>query len=161
MAKTDKALLYHQLTAQLQSLYENENNFMTNAANLCSLVFYNVANVNWAGFYWLKQQELVVGPYQGRIPCTRIPLGKGVCGIAAQQMKIQIENDVLSATNYIACDHETRAEIVVPVIVKKVLIGVFDVDSTLKNNFDQIDAEGLQLLVDIFAQSTKINFHLD
>lgn len=158
MVKTDKALLYHQLSAQLKSLYENENNFIANAANLCSLVFHSIPDLNWVGFYFLYDQELVLGPYQGRIPCTRINIGKGVCGRSAQSSQIIIENDVSTITNYIACDKQTRSEIVLPVIDKDRLIGVFDVDSRVKDNFDQDDAKGLEELVDIFCQSSEIDF---
>ena len=108
-----------------------------------------IENINWAGFYLYKQGELVLGPFQGKPACTRIPLGKGVCGTAAQTREIQVVKDVDLFPGHIACDAASKSEIVIPIIKGNRLIGVLDIDSPVKARFDDRDARGLSDFVDI------------
>jgi GAF domain-containing protein len=147
----EKAKLYASLVVQLMSLLKGEHDFMANAANFSALLFNSLPKVNWAGFYFLQGNELVLGPFQGNPACVRIPMGKGVCGVAAQQLETIIVPNVHEFPGHIACDVASNAEIVVPLFDGERLLGVLDLDSTVIGRFDDQDAEGLNELVTVFV----------
>lgn len=149
---SSKPALYEELAAQARSLVETETDFIANAANFSSLVYHSLEGLNWAGFYFYDGHELVVGPFQGKPACVRIPLGKGVCGTAAQARQTQIVRDVHEFAGHIACDSASQSEIVVPLIAGDgTLIGVWDVDSPHVGRFDEEDAKGMETLCRIFV----------
>jgi L-methionine (R)-S-oxide reductase len=144
-----KVELYAQLRSQLRSLLEGECDFIANAANFSSLVYHSLPDLNWAGFYLLKDDELVLGPFQGKPACVRIEIGKGVCGTAAELMQTVVVANVHEFPGHIACDSESNAEIVVPLIKDGRLIAVLDLDSPSMGRFDDEDAKGLNELAEI------------
>jgi GAF domain-containing protein len=146
-----KTKLYASLTVQLLSLLKGEHDFIANAANFSALLFNALPNVNWAGFYFLQGEELVLGPFQGNPACVRIPMGKGVCGVAAAQCETIIVPNVHEFPGHIACDVASNSEIVVPLFDGERLLGVLDLDSPLMGRFDDQDAEGLNELVTVFV----------
>ena len=146
-----KAKLYASLVVQLLSLLKGEYDLIANAANFSALLFNSLPNVNWAGFYFLRGDELVLGPFQGNPACVRIPMGKGVCGVAAQQCETIIVPNVHEFPGHIACDVASNSEIVVPLFDGERLLGVLDLDSPTIGRFDDQDAEGLNELVTIFV----------
>jgi GAF domain-containing protein len=150
---TSRADLYANLAAQLRSLLEGENDMIANAANFAALVYHSLPDLNWAGFYFKQGEELVLGPFQGQPACVRIPMGKGVCGTAAQQRQTLLVDDVHDFPGHIACDSASNSEIVVPLVRGEELIGVLDLDSPLSARFDDEDARGLNALVNIFLES--------
>ncbi len=150
-----KAELYALLQSQLSSLLEGERDFIANAANFSALLYHSLPDVNWAGFYLLKESELVLGPFQGQPACVRIEIGKGVCGTAAQQRETIMVENVHEFPGHIACDSASNSEIVVPLIRDGELIGVLDLDSPLLARFDEEDAEGLNDLVSVFMGSLR------
>lgn len=152
-----KPEIYAQLRQDLTSLLAGERDFIANAANMSALVYQALPQINWAGFYVLRGEELVLGPFQGQPACVRIALGKGVCGTAAIQKQTVIVPDVHQFPGHIACDSASNAEIVVPVLENGRLIGVFDVDSPEFDRFDEKDARGLNDLVEIFMKATDVN----
>ncbi len=148
---TDKSKLYASLVVQLLSLLKGEHDFIANAANFSALLFNSLPNVNWAGFYFLHDDELVLGPFQGNPACVRIPMGKGVCGVAAQQCETIIVPNVHEFPGHIACDVASNSEIVVPLFDGERLLGVLDLDSPIIGRFDDQDAEGLNELATVFV----------
>lgn len=146
-----KPKLYASLVVQLLSLLKNEHDLVANAANFSALLFNSLPNVNWAGFYFLKGEELVLGPFQGNPACVRIPMGQGVCGVAAQQVETIIVPNVHEFPGHIACDVASNSEIVVPLFDGERLLGVLDLDSQMIGRFDDQDAEGLNELVTVFV----------
>ena len=146
-----KPKLYASLVVQLLSLLKGEHDFIANAANFSALLFNSLPNVNWAGFYFLQGEELVLGPFQGNPACVRIPMGQGVCGVAAQQCETIIVPNVHEFPGHIACDVASNAEIVVPLFDGERLLGVLDLDSPTIGRFDDQDAEGLNELVTVFV----------
>ena len=149
--ETVKSKLYASLVVQLLSLLKGEHDFIANAANFSALLFNSLPNVNWAGFYFLQGEELVLGPFQGNPACVRIPMGKGVCGVAAQQLETIIVPNVHEFPGHIACDVASNSEIVVPLFDGERLLGVLDLDSPLIGRFDDQDAEGLNELATVFV----------
>ncbi|QBG37684.1 GAF domain-containing protein [Litorilituus sediminis] len=121
-------------------------------ANISALLFEHLDEVNWVGFYRLVDNELVLGPFQGKVACIRIPLSKGVCGAAAITQEVQRVADVHQFSGHIACDASTNAEIVLPVIVNNSVVAVLDIDSQSFSRFDEADQQGLQAIVDVFSQ---------
>jgi L-methionine (R)-S-oxide reductase len=148
----DKTELYRQLTNQLRALLGDESDLVANAANTAALIYHTLPDMNWAGFYFLKGDELVLGPFQGKPACVRIQLGKGVCGTAAAERKTLVVPDVHKFPGHIACDSASNSEIVVPLIKDNKLLGVLDVDSPILGRFDEEDQKGLELLVGIFVE---------
>lgn len=146
-----KPKLYASLVVQLMSLLKDEHDLVANAANFSALLFNSLPNVNWAGFYFLRGDELVLGPFQGNPACVRIPLGKGVCGVAAQQCETIIVPNVHEFPGHIACDVASNSEIVVPLFDGERILGVLDLDSPSIGRFDDQDAEGLNELVTVFV----------
>ena len=146
---TAKRSLYEQLAAQLSSLLAGERDLIANAANFSSLIFHSLPDLNWAGFYFEKDSELVLGPFQGQPACVRIKIGQGVCGAGAAKCETVIVPNVHEFPGHIACDSASNSEIVVPLMKGSKLIGVLDLDSPSKSRFDQEDARGLEGLVRI------------
>ena len=146
-----KTQLYANLVVQLLSLLKGEYDLVANAANFSALLFNSLPNVNWAGFYFLHGDELVLGPFQGNPACVRIPMGKGVCGVAAQQCETIIVPNVHEFPGHIACDVASNSEIVVPLFDGERLLGVLDLDSATVGRFDDQDAEGLNELATVFV----------
>ena len=142
-----------ELLAQAAALLSGQNDLVANAANLSSFLFYSLEEVNWVGFYFLKNNELLVGPFQGRPACVSIPLGKGVCGKAAETRSVQRIADVNAFDGHIACDAASRSEIVIPLIKGGELIGVLDLDSPVENRFDEEDERFLVRVAKLFIAS--------
>jgi len=147
-AKTE---LYASLVAQLRGLLKGEYDFVANAANFSALIYHSLPDVNWAGFYLLQDDVLVLGPFQGQPACVRIPMGDGVCGFAAKQGETVIVPNVHEFPGHIACDSASNSEIVIPLFDGERVLGVFDVDSPTLKRFDDQDAEGLNELVTVLA----------
>jgi len=144
-----KQELYNQLASQLSSLLAGERDLVANAANFSSLIFHALPDLNWAGFYFAKDDELVLGPFQGQPACVRIRVGQGVCGAGASKCETVIVPNVHEFPGHIACDSASNSEIVVPLMKGERLIGVLDLDSPLIGRFDADDADGLQKLARI------------
>jgi GAF domain-containing protein len=153
-AGLDKQAAYGELQAQLIGLYRGERDGLANAANLSALLYHSLPDLNWAGFYLLRAGELVLGPFQGKVACVRIPLGQGVCGTAAQRRETIVVPDVHAFPGHIACDAASRSEIVLPLLHNGRLSGVLDLDSPIPERFDRDDAAGLEALVDLFLRSS-------
>jgi len=149
--RSAKGESYAILVAQLRSLLKGEYDFIANTANFSSLVYNSLPDVNWAGFYLLQDHELVLGPFQGKPACVRIPFGKGVCGFAAKQCETVIVPDVSEFPGHIACDPASKSEIVIPLFDGERVLGVLDLDSTSLARFDDQDAEGLNELVTVLV----------
>jgi L-methionine (R)-S-oxide reductase len=154
---TDKPARYRVLAAQLSSLLEGEPDLLANAANMASLIYNELPLINWAGFYVLKNAQLVLGPFQGRPACTRIPFGGGVCGTAAARQEAVVVANVHEFPGHIACDSASQSEIVIPIIANGRLLGVFDVDSPVLDRFDAEDEVGLKSLVEILVRAMPID----
>jgi len=143
--------LYAGLVDQMRGLLHGEPDRIANAANFAALAYDALPDLNWAGFYFFDGTELVVGPFQGKPACVRIPIGKGVCGTAAASRQTQVVQDVHEFPGHIACDAASRSEIVVPLFDRGgALIGVWDVDSPLPARFDDEDRAGMEALVKVF-----------
>jgi L-methionine (R)-S-oxide reductase len=148
-----KAQLYNELASQLSSLLAGERDLVANAANFAALVFHSLPDLNWAGFYFVKDGELVLGPFQGKPACMRIAFGRGVCGAAAARCETTIVPNVHEFPGHIACDMESKSEIVIPLMKNERFIGVLDLDSPQLSRFDEADAAGLETLVKILLAS--------
>jgi L-methionine (R)-S-oxide reductase len=151
----EKAADYVSLAGELVSLLANETDLIANAANTAALLFDAMPDISWAGFYFLRGDELIVGPFQGKPACVRIGMGKGVCGTAAQQRRTLVVPDVDAFPGHIACDAAARSEIVIPLISREALWGVLDIDSTTLARFDDVDRHGLERLTAIFVQASR------
>lgn len=149
----DKAEQYAQLLEQARGLMHGENDRTANAANLSSLVFHSLPDLNWVGFYFFDGSELVVGPFQGHPACVRIALGRGVCGTAAASRQTQRVPDVDAFPGHIPCDSASRSELVVPLYRGDRLLGVFDLDSPVLDRFDETDQRGLEAVAQAFIDS--------
>jgi L-methionine (R)-S-oxide reductase len=146
-----KPQLYRDLAAQLAALLANETNRVANAANAAALIYHGLPDLNWAGFYFREGAELVLGPFQGKPACVRIPVGKGVCGTAVARAAAVLVPDVHQFPGHIACDPTSRSELVVPLIEAGTVSGVLDLDSPLPARFDEDDRIGCQWLVALFV----------
>jgi len=145
---------YRMLCAQLESLLADERDFVANAAQFSAFLFNQVDDLNWAGFYLNRNEELVLGPFQGQVACVRIPFGRGVCGAAAVSRETQRVEDVHAFPGHIACDSASNSELVIPLLKDGKLIGVLDLDSPRLARFSEADQQGLEQLAAIFLQST-------
>jgi GAF domain-containing protein len=150
----DKGGDYARLAQELAALLAGERDLIANAANTAALIYEALPEVNWAGFYFLKDGALVVGPFQGKPACVRIALGKGVCGTAAAERRTLVVTDVHAFPGHIACDAASRSEIVIPLLAGPVLLGVLDVDSPRRARFDAADAAGLGELGRLFVAAS-------
>jgi len=157
---TDKRAGYDELATQLQGLLEGETDPIANAANTVALLFDVLPAVSWAGFYFLRGGELIVGPFQGKPACVRIALGRGVCGTAAKKRETIIVPDVNAYPGHIACDAASQSEVVVPLIAAERLVGVLDLDSAELARFDEVDARGLERLAKLFVQASRLDLLL-
>jgi len=151
-----KAELYSELLSQASALLQGERDATANSANLSSLVFHTLPDLNWVGFYWMKGGELVLGAFQGKPACVRIAVGKGVCGTAARDARTVIVDDVHLFPGHIACDTASASEIVLPLMPGDRVIGVLDLDSPKPWRFDDADAIGLEALVQVFLAATDL-----
>lgn len=145
--KMNKKAFYADLNRDFQALMAGETSFLAILANTSALLFERLHDVNWAGFYLLEHDTLVLGPFQGKIACVRIPVGRGVCGTAVADNQIQRVDDVHAFDGHIACDAASNAEIVLPVVIDGKTLGVLDIDSTLHSRFCAEDEQGLSELV--------------
>jgi GAF domain-containing protein len=153
-AAVSKTAAYRQLHDHLSALFVGERDGLANTANMAALLYEALPNLNWAGFYFLRGRELVLGPFQGRVACVRIALGKGVCGTAAERRETIIVPDVHAFPGHIACDAASRSEIVIPLLQNARLLGVLDLDSPQSARFDDEDRAGLVGAVDLLLLHT-------
>jgi len=151
----DKNQAYAELAASLRALLEGERDLVANAANMAALLFWSLPQLNWAGFYLVEpgRGDLLLGPFQGKPACVRIPVGRGVCGTAAVRRETLVVPDVHAFAGHIACDSASNSEAVVPIVRDGQLLGVLDLDSPVHARFDEQDARGLEALVRIFVES--------
>ena len=158
---TDKKELYTLLAEQLTALTDDEPHAIPNLANCSALLFYALKDINWAGFYLTQTNEttgkeyLLLGPFQGKTACIRIPSGRGVCGTALATGEIQLVKDVHEFPGHIACDSASNSEIVLPICKNGNIVGVLDIDSPIVARFDEEDKEGLQKLVEILEKACE------
>lgn len=155
IVSADRDKFYKIMITRLEGLLSSESDWLANLSNAAALLYTNLEDINWAGFYLMKKEELVLGPFQGKTACTRIKPGKGVCGTAAAEMRTQLVPDVHLFPGHIACDSASNSEIVIPLIKDGTVFGVLDIDSPIKNRFDELDAKYLQLFAD------KLNKYID
>jgi L-methionine (R)-S-oxide reductase len=152
IAAAGKPALYRDLVAALESMIAGEPDPVANMANASALIWETLPDLNWAGFYRNADGELVVGPFQGRPACIRIPFGKGVCGVAAETRKVQRVEDVNAFPGHIACDSASASEIVVPIVRDGELVAVLDLDSPTPRRFDAEDEAGCVALGEVLAK---------
>ncbi len=153
----NKADRYASIARRLESLLEGERDFLANTANTAALVFEYTGDLNWAGFYFRQGDELVLGPFQGRVACVRINVGEGVCGTAAEKGVSLVVANVHQFEGHIACDAASNAELVVPLIDSGEVIGVLDLDSPTIGRFDEDDRAGIEELVRVYLRSTDLS----
>lgn len=152
----NKPAFYRELISQLGGLLRGERDFIANAANTSALLYQTMPDLNWAGFYFLRaNDELVLGPFQGKVACVRIPRGKGVCGTAVQRRASVLVEDVHAFPGHIACDSASRSELVVPLIGGGRVLGVIDLDSPSPARFDADDQAGIEKVAEIFIDATE------
>jgi GAF domain-containing protein len=156
MSAHNKPEIYRDVISQLTGLLAGERNAIANTANMSALLYENLPSLNWAGFYFLQRDELVLGPFQGKFACVRIALGRGVCGTAAQRRETIVVPDVHAFPGHIACDAASRSEIVVPLMHRGELLGVLDLDSPESARFDQEDATGLNAAVEVLLKGSDL-----
>jgi len=152
----DKPQFYRDLASSLQGLLAGETDPIANTANSAALMFLTMPDLNWAGFYFLRDgDELVLGPFQGKPACVRIARGRGVCGAAAERRQTMLVPDVHAFPGHIACDADSRSELVVPLIKDGRVLGVLDLDSPTPARFDAEDREGVEALAAIIVAATR------
>lgn len=144
---------YSELTQQIEAIVAGESDFVANMANISAILYWALDNVNWAGFYLVKEGQLVLGPFHGQPACIRIPIGKGVCGTAVSENCIQLIDDVHQFSGHIACDAASNSEIVLPIWKNNQIIAVLDIDSPSIARFDLDDKTGLSQIVEILQTS--------
>jgi L-methionine (R)-S-oxide reductase len=149
-----KAQIYRELAQQAEGLLAGERDPIANAANLAALIGFGLEGLNWSGFYFLRGGALVLGPFQGKPACVRIALGKGVCGTAAAKRRTIVVPDVRAFAGHIACDADSRSEIVVPLVRGGALIGVLDLDAPIPNRFDDEDRRGIEALAALWLSAS-------
>ena len=152
----DPREFYAELARQAEGLLAGEQDWIANAANLASLIYNSLPDLNWAGFYFLKGDTLVLGPFQGKPACVRIAMGRGVCGAAVQQRRTLRVDDVNAFPDHIACDSASRSELVVPLIVGGTVLGVLDLDSPKPSRFSVDDQAGIERLAAIFLKASDV-----
>ena len=159
MTKEEKREHYQMLYDSMKALIEDEKDWIANLANVSALLFNHLDNVNWAGFYLMKDGELVLGPFQGKPACIRIEVGDGVCGSAVEDRETYVVEDVHQFEGHIACDAASDSEIVVPLFYEDKIVGVLDIDSPQKANFDQIDKEYLEKMVKHLIDASQVEVY--
>lgn len=152
----NKRDFYESLAQQLAALLQGEPDAIANAANMSALIYELLPDLNWAGFYFMRGSELVLGPFQGRVACVRIAVGRGVCGTAVERKASVVVPDVHAFPGHIACDSASRSELVVPLIRNGAVLGVLDLDSPHPGRFDEDDREGCEKLVRIYLEASEI-----
>ena len=152
----EKRALYADLAQATEGLLTGETDWIANTANVAASIYHSLPALNWTGFYFLRGDELVLGPFQGKPACVRIPIGKGVCGTAAERRRTILVPDVHDFPGHIACDAASRSELVVPLLREGRLLGVLDLDSPIPNRFDEADQEGCEALVGILLSAGGI-----
>jgi GAF domain-containing protein len=160
-AGLSKPAAYRELRAQLTALFADEQDGLANAANAAAVLYHGLPDLNWAGFYFLRSGELVLGPFQGNVACVRIALGSGVCGTAAERRDAVIVPDVHAFPGHIACDANSRSEIVIPLVQHGRLLGVLDLDSPSPARFDDEDRVGLSAIVAVLLESSELSRCVD
>jgi len=150
-----KEELYRELSTQLDALLEGEHDRIANAANMSALLYHALPDINWLGFYFMQEDGLVLGPFQGQPACVRIAVGKGVCGAAVAQRRPLVVPDVHAFPGHIACDSASRSELVVPLLRNGAVEGVLDIDSPSLERFDDADRAGCEALAAIFLRHTR------
>ena len=160
MLYSEKESLYQIINEQLSYLLEGEPNVLANLSNASALLKTSFPNTVFAGFYLFDGNELILGPFQGGVSCVRIALGKGVCGESAASRQTVIVGDVKTYPNYISCDSSARSEIVVPMVKEGRLLGVLDLDSSLVDDYDELDQKYLEEFVAILLEKTEWNFSM-
>ena len=160
MLYSEKESLYQIINEQLSYLLEGEPNVLANLSNASALLKTSFPNTVFAGFYLFDGNELILGPFQGGVSCVRIALGKGVCGESASSRQTVIVGDVKTYPNYISCDSSARSEIVVPMVKEGRLLGVLDLDSSLVDDYDELDQKYLEEFVAILLEKTEWNFSM-
>jgi GAF domain-containing protein len=155
MYPEDKKEFYGLLNAQLKALLENETCLIPNLSNASALLGIALKDINWAGFYLIQNEELLLGPFQGKPACIHISIGKGVCGTAVSENETQLVSDVHEFPGHIACDSASRSEIVVPMRVNGRIVGVLDIDSPKLARFDKPDQTGLEEFAEILVNSIR------
>lgn len=155
IAAGDRDTFYKILLVRLEGLLSSESDWLANMANASALLYANLENINWSGFYLYRDGELILGPFQGKTACTRIKVGKGVCGTAFLKEETQVVRDINAFPGHIACDSASNSEIVVPIISGGRAVGVLDIDSPILERFDELDAVYMQKFVD------KLNKYID
>ena len=160
MLYSEKEVLYQTLNEQLSFLLEGEPNVLANLSNASALLKSTFLNTVFAGFYLFDANELILGPFQGGVSCVRIALGKGVCGESAANRQSVIVGDVKNYSNYISCDSKALSEIVVPMVKKGQLLAVLDLDSSVLDDYDEIDQKYLEEFVSILLDKTEWNFSM-
>ena len=144
---------HKQILASLSSLLENEHDMIANMANTSAVLYEFLPDINWAGFYLYKNNELILGPFQGKPACMHIPMGKGVCGVCAKTLLTQRIDNVHEFPGHIVCDCASNSEIVIPIVQENTLLGVLDIDSPKFSRFDEEDQLFLEKAVSILLQS--------
>ena len=160
MLYSEKESLYQTINEQLSYLLEGEPNVLANLSNASALLKTSFPNTVFAGFYLFDGNELILGPFQGGVSCVRIALGKGVCEESAASRQTVIVGDVKTYPNYISCDSSARSEIVVPMVKEGRLLGVLDLDSSLVDDYDDLDLKYLEEFVSILLEKTEWNFSM-
>ena len=160
MLYSEKESLYQTINEQLSYLLDGEPNVLANLSNASALLKTSFPNTVFAGFYLFDGNELILGPFQGGVSCVRIALGKGVCGESAASRQTVIVGDVKTYPNYISCDSSARSEIVVPMVKEGRLLGVLDLDSSLVDDYDELDQKYLEEYVAILLEKTEWNFSM-
>ncbi len=144
------------LKQRFEDVIAGETNFIANAANFASLAYSWLKDINWVGFYFIDGKELILGPFQGKVACVRIPLGKGVCGTAAKNKRTIVVDDVNDFPGHIHCDPISKSEIVIPLIYKHNVYGVLDVDSPIRNRFGDSERDQLSEMMDMLIEMSDI-----
>jgi len=154
ISASDKPGFYRELVQQLEGLLHGERDAIANAANLSALLYDAMPTLNWAGFYLMRGGELVLGPFQGKPACVRIPVGRGVCGTAVARRETMLVEDVHAFPGHIACDAASRSELVVPLIRDGEVIGVIDLDSPEPGRFDADDQRGIEAIASLYLEAS-------
>ena len=152
--RSDKDALYPHLLDDLRALLADERDWLVNTANAAALLFHSLPDLNWAGFYFYREEQLVLGPFQGKPACMRIAVGKGVCGAAAKERRTTVVPNVHEFPGHIACDDASQSEVVVPLTIEEHLIGVLDLDSPSLARFDNKDVTGLEAFAKFLLAGT-------
>ncbi|OCL27661.1 histidine kinase [Orenia metallireducens] len=155
-----KEEIYQNIILQVKGLTSAESDLMANLANVSAVLYNNLEEVNWAGFYLWKEDQLVLGPFQGKSACVRIAKGKGVCGTSVEKKETLVVKDVHDFSGHIACDAASSSEIVVPIIIDNQIKGVLDIDSPIKARFDEVDQKYLEEVVSILIKETEWRYSI-